>query len=459
MRKLINTWLGNEPAGGVAAQSGPQAAVEWTLEAPVEAGGVQTSALSAEKSFGAPSAAGDAAGISNSTQVIQSSDPRVIELLGGSPAASGYAVNETSAMRVSTVYACVRLVAGTIGGMPIQIYERTPQGRQAVPSPLWYLLNEQPSPQWTAVTMWEWVVKCQMLRGDGFVQILRDRRGEVMGLLPLHPDRVQVRLVSGRLRYSVMPPDGDAYGLDQDDMLHFPGFGFDGVRSMSIIQFAAFQAIGIALAADGFSGKFFANGATPKHLITSAGKLGPEQVEELRQLYAERYTGPENAGKPMVLTQGLDVRELSMSAVDAELLDARKYQVIDICRACGVPPFMVGAQETTTSFGAGIEHLTLGFVKFTCQPYLNRGVQELNRKLFRTDKQFLEHDLGALLRGDAKSEGEYFRQAIGGSQGPGWMTANEIRRSKNLPPIDGGDKLYEPKIGTPNAQTPPAANQ
>jgi HK97 family phage portal protein len=389
--------------------------------------------------------------------MVKLSDPQAVQLLGSAPAASGYAVTELSAMRVSTVYACVRLIVGTIGGMPLRIYERTPTGRMEVQSDLWYLLNEQPCANFTAVTMWEWVLKCQLLRGDGFVQIIRDRRGKPIQLVPLNPDRVKPELVGGRLFYAVLPVEGKAYGLDQDDMLHFPGFGFDGVSGMSVIKFAAFQSIGIALAADGFSGKFFANGATPKHLITSPKKLDEDQVDELRRTYSERYTGPENAGKPMVLTQGLDIKELSLSAADAELLETRKYQVIDICRGFGVPPFMVGAQETTTSFGSGIEHMTLGFTKFTCQPLLTRIQQEVNRKLFLTEKYFVEHDMDSLLRGDSKAEGEYLRQAIGGSQGPGWLTPNEVRRIKNMPPIDGGHVRYEPKSGTPNAQTPTPA--
>ena len=441
MLKKINLWIGGMAGVPAAADAFPvsqRPEPEWTLDT---APAVQTSAPGV-------------ANISNSTEVIKSSDPRVVQLLGGAPAASGYSVTEISAMRVSTVYACVRLIAGTISSMPVQIYERTPTGRQAVDSPLWYLLNEQPCANFTGVTLWEWALKCQMLRGDGYCEIKRDRKGEPIAFIPLHPDRVRTTLVAGRLQYAVMPVQGDPYGLDQDDMLHFPGFGYDGVSSMSVIQFAAFQAIGIALAADGFSGKFFANGATPKHLITSEKKMDEEQIEALKKTYSDRYTGPENAGKPMVLTQGLDIKELSMSSVDAELLESRKYQVIDICRAFGVPPFMVGAQETTTSFGTGIEHMTLGFVKFTCQPFLTRIQQELNRKLFRTEKYFVDHEMTSLLKGDAKSEGEYLRQAIGGSHGPGWMTANEVRRTKNLPPVKGGDILYEPKTGTPNAKTP-----
>jgi HK97 family phage portal protein len=117
---------------------------------------------------------------------------------------------------------------------------------------------------------------------------------------------------------------------------------------------------------------------------------------------------------------------------------------------------MIGANDTTTSWGTGIEQMTLGFVKFTLQTYLNRIEQEINRKFFKTTKYFVEFNLDGLLRGDSKSEGEYLRQARGGSQGPGWMTANEVRRVKNLPPIDGQDELYDPNKGNKNAQATPA---
>lgn len=386
--------------------------------------------------------------VADSSVLIRSSDPQVIDLLGGPRAASGFAVTEATSMRVSTVYACVRLIASTIADMPFNVYDRVGGIAQQVEADMWYLLNEQPHPMWTAVAMWEWVIKSMLLRGDGYCEIQRNWRGEPVGILPLHPDRVLPERVGQRLRYFIQPEDGVAYGRDQDDILHFPGFGFDGVRGMSVIQYAAFQSIGIALAADGYSGKFFANGATPKHVIMAAHRMDEEQVELLRNEYVEKNSGVDNAGKPLVLTQGLSVKELSLNSVDVELLESRKYQVVDICRAFGVPPVMVGAQETTSSWGSGIEQLTLGFVKFTCQPHMTRVKQEANRKLYRNNsRRFVAHDMDALLRGDAKSEGEYLRQAIGGSQGPGWMTKNEARRKKNLPPIAGGDELYDPKNG------------
>lgn len=403
----------------------------------------------------------DAAKVRNETRYVTSSDASVIDLLGAVPSSSGYPVNEESAMRVSAVAACIQLLGGTIASLPLPVYERTEDGRRKIDTPLWYLLNEQPCPAWTAASMFEWWIRCNALRGDAFSLIQRNRAGDIKAIVPLHPDRVtpMPKDVGGEILYRHQPENAPARTYQDDEILHIPGFGYDGGtgRSMSVIRHAAFSSIGIALAADDFSGKLYANGAMPKHLIKSEGRMDEQQIEQLRKVYAERYSGTDNVGKPMVLTQGLDVRELSMNAVDADILNSRKYQVIDIARAFGVPPFMIGANDTTTSWGTGIEQMTLGFVKFTLQSYLNRIEQELNRKFFKTSRHFVEFNLDGLLRGDSKSEGEYLRQARGGSQGPGWMTANEVRRVKNLPPIDGQDDLYDPKKGNDDAQETPAA--
>lgn len=383
-------------------------------------------------------------GIQNATSVVRSSDPQVIELFGGTPAASGYAVTSETAMRVSAVYASVRLLAGAIASIPVSIYKETDGARESISPELWWLLNEQPIDNWSAATMWEWVMKSILLRGDGFVEIVRKGAG-IKALRPLHPDYVEVRRVGDYLVYVVTDAvSGAVRSLHQDDMLHFPGFGFNGLRSMSVIQWAAFQSIGVALAADTFSGKFFANGAAPKHIIKASGRMEEDQIERLRNEYRKKYAGADNAGLPMVLTQGLEIKEMSMTAGDAQLLESRKFQVIDIARAFGVPPHMIGAQETTSSWGTGVEQMTIGFVKFSLQPYITRIRQELNRKLFRRASPFVEHKMEALLAGDSKAEGEYMRQAVGGSQGPGWMTINEARKVKNLPPVKGGDELYDP---------------
>lgn len=401
---------------------------------------------------------------SNGAQFVSSSDPRIVEFLGGNQAASGYPVNAQTAMRVSAVYACIARIAGAIASLPVPLYERTDDGRKKVDNaPLWWMLNEQPHPIWSAAAMWEWVIGCNCLRGDAFIQIQRNAGGQPNGLLPLHPDTVTTESAGDHLVYYIQPRDGrKPYGLHQDDVLHIPNLGFDGLRSPSVIRHAAMQSIGIALAADDYSGKLYANGAMPKHAFFWEGKVDSDQIDLLQRTYAERYTGSSQVGKPMVLSKGVEMKELSMTAVDAELLESRKFQVIDIARAFGVPPHMIGATEASTSWGTGIEQQTIGFVKYTIQPYLNRIEQELNRKLFRTARYFVEFQLDGLMRGDYKSRNEGYRIAAGRAGEPGWMTINEIRRLENLPPIAGGDELWKPdpktpSKGTENAQASSAA--
>lgn len=395
--------------------------------------------------------------VKNSTTdsvLIRSGDPQVIELFGGNQASSGYAVTEATAMRVAAVSACVQLIGGTIASLPLPIYEETPEGRRKIKPKLYRLLNLEPCQAWTAASMTDRWIRSIAFRGDSFSRIVRDRLGEPIKIIPLHPDRVRVTVTDeAEISYAYQPKNGSPYGIHSDDMLHIPGFGYDGEtgRAKSIIHHAAHQSIGIALAADDFSGQFFANSGMQKHLIKSDGKMDLDMVERLRNEFKNKYGGSNNVGLPMILTEGLDLKEISLSSADAELLESRKYQVIDIARAFGVPPVMIGANDTTSSWGTGIEQITLGFVKFILQAYLVKIEQELNRKLYPNGDKFVEYNLQGLLKGDSESEAKYLREAIGGSQGPGYMTLNEVRAVKNLPKVSaeqGGEKFYEPKGNT-----------
>lgn len=390
--------------------------------------------------------------IENAVTVVKSSDPQIIAVLGGAESASGFPVTADSAMRVSAVFASVRLLAGTLASIPVSIYREVNGGREGIQPDLWWLLNEEPIGNWTAAAMWSWVMQSRMMRGDGYVEIVRAGAG-IRALRPHHPDMVNGRKVGDYLVYGVTGDDGRTYPVHQDDMLHFTGFGFNGIRSMSAIQWGAFQSIGVALAADTFSGSFFANGVAPKHVLTTAAKLNPEQVDQLRAEYVKKYSGARNAGTPMILPKDVDLKEMSMTAGDAQLLESRKFQIVDIARAFGVPAHMIGAQETTSSWGNGVQAQTLGFIKFSMQHHLDVVRQELNRKLFRRASPFVEHKMESLMSGDSKAEGDYMRQCVGGSQGPGWMTINEARRIKNLPPVEGGDVLYRPDKTAPAVPT------
>ncbi len=380
--------------------------------------------------------------VTDSAVVIGSDNAGMLSLFGTNRAAAGVQVTAESAMRVSAVFACVRLIAGAIASLPLHQYERTADGRKRTENaPYWWLLNEQPTARFSAASFWENMSTHQQLRGDGFAYIARNRMGDIKEFIPLPHTAVNVRRVktadSDRLRYDIQ--DVDTWGADQDDMLHFPCFGFNGLRSMSVIQWAARNAAGNAIAMDEYSGRFFAGGAHPSIVLQSDKSMSPKAITDLREAFAAKYSGVENAHSlPLVLTEGLKASNLSLSAEDSQLLEARKFQVIDIARAFGVPPHMIGETSASTSWGSGIEAMSRAFVTFSLQSHLVRIEQEINRKLFRTAKYFVEFNRDALLEGDSKGQADYFRAAIGGpGTGPGWMPVDEVRKLKNLPPLGG----------------------
>lgn len=391
---------------------------------------------------------------SETTQFISSTSEELSSIFSAEPASSGAAVTPESAMRASTVFACVRLIAGTFVSMPLHVFERVGDIRQRANLPVWWLLNEQPCPLLSAASFWQWMTKDKLLRGDGIAALGRTQGGQVEQIIPLARENVLIeRGRDSRLRYYVSD-NGEFYGLDQDDVLHFPGFGFDGTRGMSVIKFAAKQAIGTALSAEEFAGKFFANGMVPSGVIEIPGPLKEESTEQLRRSWEKRYAGNRNSHRPLVLTNAAKYTQLSLNAEDAQLLESRKFSVIDIARAFGVPPFMVGETEKTSSWGTGIEQLSIGWLRFGIGPEAVATEQEINRKLWpKSERYFAEFQRAGLLSGDSKTESEVFRQGLGGSNGPGWRTVNEIRRILNLPPIKGGDVLYTPPAsGAPQGQ-------
>lgn len=389
----------------------------------------------------------------------------VMESFGVGSQHAGMTVNATTAMRVSAVAACVAKISGAIISMPLHVYrlnggdvpDRLPR------DPLWYLLNEQPSPQFTASSMWEGVSMAQLLRGDAYVLIRRSMNGNVKELLPLPWGCVSpMRTPDKGVRYYVnLPSHGISTWFDPSDILHFPGLGFDDatMRSMSVIQYGARSAIGNALAMDEYSGQFFAEGAHPSIILNAAGKMSPDQITQMQNAFRAKYSGMDNAHKmPLVLTEGVTAKEISLSAEDAQLLEARKFQVLDVARAFGVPGFMINESTGSTSWGSGIESMGRGFVQYTLQPWLRKIEQEINRKLFPRDTgRFVEFYRDALIEGDSKAQGDYFRLALGGpGSGDGHMTINEVRKIKRMAPIEGGDEVFRaPRDQQKQESTPP----
>lgn len=352
----------------------------------------------------------------------------------------GGELSPEDAMRVSAVYACVSLKAGAVASLSLPIYERSSNGRESVNHDYWWLLNERPHPNWSAAAFWEYLVQSVDLQGDAFALVQRNKAGKAIAFQPLDPRKVTiVDLPEGRV-YVYQDRD-TRIGAWADDILHIPGQGFDGVRGMSPLKFAAKSAVNLSQAATGYSESFFANNARPDILLVTPGALSPEQTKDLADQWASRYSGPGNHHKPAVLQGGLTAQPLTINADDAQLIATRQFQVEDICRVFGVPPFMVGHTEKTTSWGSGVDSMGINFVKFTLRKFLAKAEQELNTKLFRVERYFTEFKVAALERGDIKTRYDAYGRALGGSSGSGFMTQNEVRKLENLPPLDGADTL------------------
>jgi len=369
---------------------------------------------------------------------------KMFEIFGDPTTAAGAVVNEQTAMRVSAVYACVALIAGSISQFPLPIYQRQTDGRERVDHDLWWLLNEQFNGVWSAATGWEYLVANMLLRGDGIAYIQRNRAGVPIGFMPFHRSDVRIDKIHPanprephRLRYHFQTEYG-FFGAEQEDVLHFPGFGFNGVHSMSVIQWGARNGIGIAIEGDRHAGKFFSEGGKPEVAITTTGKMSTDMQQDFVTAWTRKYGGvTANRRVPLILTEGLDVKELTMSAVDQQLLESRQWQVIDIARAFGTPPHMIGETTKASSFGTGIESMGIGFVQYTLGSHLNRIKDELNRKLFLTSRYFTEHNTDKLMEGDSKAQAEFFSKALGGPGTQGWMAVDEVRKVKNLRPLGG----------------------
>lgn len=395
-----------------------------------------------------------------STQIVRGSDAWS-DLFGDAGLLAG--PSEQTALTVSAIYASINLIAGAISGLPLHVYRVSPDGeRDRVQSdPLWWVLNEEFTPRWNAAAAWEFLLKSLLLHGDFFAIIRRNAAAQPIGIQPIHPNRVTVALnyIDDRLVYLISPEfvGTNELVLDQDDVLHVPGFGFDGIRGLSPLRYSLRMTGAVATATQDFSAAFFANSARPDFALRTDQKLGQEAVDQLREQIAERHQGPSRAFRPMVLQGGLDIKTITMPIDDMQLVAMRQFQIEEIARVYGVPPFMIGHNEKTTSWGSGVEAMGKSFVTYTLRQHLTKIETEFNRKLFRTAAKRVEFDTFDLERADMKSMYDSYRVAIGRAGEPGWITTEEVRLRLGLKRKPDGTLNSGTPTNAPSSQ--PAAPQ
>ena len=358
-------------------------------------------------------------------------------LFGGTT--SGKAVNERTAMQTSAVYACVRILAESVAGLPLHVFERTANGSKSTkPShPLYRLLHDEPNREMTSFVFRETLMSHLLLWGNAYAQIIRDGRGFPIALYPLLPDRMAVdRNESGELVYTYQSDKGQVK-LRRENILHIPGLGFDGLIGYSPIAMAK-NAVGLALATEDYGATFFANGANPGGVLEHPGVIKPEQADRLRESWQSQFGGA-NAHKVAVLEEGLKFHQMSIPPEQAQFLETRKFQINEIARIFRVPPHMVGDLEKS-SF-SNIEQQSLEFVKYTLDPWVVRWEQSLQQALILPSEKatiFIKFNLDGLLRGDYQSRMQGYSTGIQN----GFMSVNDVRGLEDMNLLtgeEGGD--------------------
>ena len=360
---------------------------------------------------------------------------------------SGKTVTERSAMQMTAVYSCVRILSEAVAGLPLHLYKYTDSGGKAMAHdhPLYRLLHDEPNPEMSSFVFRETLMTHLLLWGNAYAQIIHNGKNEIVALYPLMPNRMSVdRDESGRLYYTYYRGSDEAIKdkefavtLQPTDVLHIPGLGFDGLVGYSPIAMAK-NAIGLAIATEEYGAKFFANGATPGGILEYPGTV--KNPEAVRESWTKGFSG-NNSHKVAVLEEGMKYTPISISPNEAQFLETRKFQIDEIARIFRVPPHMVGDLEKS-SF-SNIEQQSLEFVKYTLEPWIVRWEQSINRALLSESEKaayFVKFNVDGLLRGDYQSRMNGYATA----RQNGWMSANDIRELENLdliPPELGGD-LY-----------------
>ncbi|MGO3713553.1 phage portal protein [Alcaligenes aquatilis] len=354
----------------------------------------------------------------------------------GATSSAGVNVNDQNILRLSAVWACVRLISETIGTLPLGIHERTRDGKRPAPQhPLHFILGMQPNADTISSVHWESVVAAMLLRGNARCEKLMVG-SRVVGLQFLYPGRLMImRRGDGTKEYRYTEEDGRQRLIPADRIWTIPGWSLDGKTGVSVIHYGA-QVFGAALATDEAASGTFKRGLMPTTWFKYPKILKADQREEARKFIDERLSGAVNAGKPAILEADMEVGTLGINPKDAQLLESRAFSVEEICRWFRVPPWMVGHTDKSTSWGTGIEQQMIGFLVFTLGPWLKRLEQSIAKDLLTPTERlryYPKFAVEGLLRADSAARAAFYSVMVNN----GILTRDEVRELEDRPPMGG----------------------
>lgn len=373
-------------------------------------------------------------------------------------ASSGVLVDAPRALMASPVWACVRLIAESVATMPIIMYRRMADGgkERATDHPLYGLLHDSPNELQTAFGWKRAMMVHALLFGGGYSRIRPGVRGLVDSLEMIYPDNIRVEMLSGNgIRYQVRGDDGVERPVNAEDIFHLPGLSLDGISGLSLVEYAR-ESIGLSLAAQGYSSRFYSQNARPGGILKHPGKLTPEAAKRLAESWQAGHASLQNAQKVAVLDQGVEWQQIGMTNEDAQLIAQLDWSTSDIARFFNVPLHMIQQMTKSTSWGSGIEEMGIEFVVFTLLPWLKNWEQLIAKRLILYPQvYFAEFLMDSLLRG--KQQDRYAAYATGRQWG--WLSVNDVRRLENMNPVSDGNAYLQPmnmqELGTEPALPQP----
>lgn len=353
---------------------------------------------------------------------------------------SGVTVTEEKAMEHTAVYAAVRIIAETIASLPLHVYtEQDGERKKAKDNYLYKILKRKPNNLMTSFTWREVMLAHLLLWGNHYSKLDLSNDGKIKAIWPLMPGQMQVKKRDDRIYYKYSPADASPQMFEQNEIMHIPGLGFNGIVGKSVIKMAR-ESVGLGLAAEEFGSRFFSQGAQPGGIVEYPGKLSDDAYDRYKKDMRDQYSGLSKSHKLMVLEEGLKYHQTGIPPDDAQFLETRRFQVEEIARIFRVPPHMLADLDRATF--SNIEQQSIDFVVNTIRPWLVRIEQVLNDSLLsdRNNKNYIKFVVEGLLRGDAESRASFYNQMFN----IGAMSINEIRDKEELNPIDNGDQSFVP---------------
>jgi HK97 family phage portal protein len=350
---------------------------------------------------------------------------------------SGENVSEWTAMTYSAFYNAVYLISETIAGLPLHLMRKEGKNKVIVDDDnLYYLMHDRPNPFMTSFVFREVMTAHILTWGNGYAEKVKNLMGEIVELWPIPPNRVkyiEYREEDNNLWYGIQV-DGEIKWLPRDDILHIPGFGFDGFIGYSIVSLAK-NSIGLGMAMETFGAEYFGQGTHPGVIVSHPGKLNAQTRSNMQEALTNTYSGLGKAHKLMLLEEGLKIEKLGIPPNDSQFLESRQFQIPEMARWFNLPPHKL--KDLTKSSFNNIESEQISFVTDSILPWALRKEQNYNIQLLtdrqrRQQKYFWKHNFGGLLRANSKDRADFYKTMIGNTI----MSPNDVRELEDLNPSD-----------------------